>query len=475
VPDRSITDANVLVLGIGILGGGQGVARYLRDAGANVRASDMRAEADFDPALVAELRAQGCELHFGGHPIEDVEWADIVFRNPAVRQEAPILVHAREAGKRIEMEIKFFAERCPAPVIIVTGSKGKTTTTMLLRQLLDAGSRRHVAMAGNMGVSALAMLDSLTPDDIALLEVSSFLLEEAPDGGWHPHVAVITNVGDDHLDRYHHSIDEYRAVKVSVTAGQTAGDWMVLPAWDDAILAATASTAAHRVLVHDVRGDRGPARASHELFVAGGRFVATGFAVEAMDLGRIDDLALHGAHNATNFLFAAGAALASGVGPAAIRATMPGLAAVSHRLEGIGTHRGLTFVDDTTATAPMAVVAALDALPAGSAVVICGGHDKGATFDPMVAALATRAAAVVLLGGTGTDRFIDELRTQMPPQRLSTAGSMAEAVQAAVELASIVNANTVLLSPGCASFGGFRNEFDRADQFRAAVREFSSP
>ncbi len=474
MPDRRITDANVLVLGIGILGGGHGVARYLRDAGANVRASDMRAEDDFDPALVAELRALGCELHFGGHPIEDVEWADIVFRNPAVRQEAPILVSARAAGKRIEMEIKFFAERCPAPLIIVTGSKGKTTTTMLLRQLLESGSGRRVATAGNMGVSALAMLDSLRADQIALLEVSSFLLEEAPDDGWHPHVAVITNVGDDHLDRYHQSMDEYRAVKVSVTAGQTDGDWMVLPAWDDPILAATASTAATRVLVHDARHERGPSRSSHELFVAGGRFVATGFATEAMDLGGIADLALQGAHNATNFMFAAGAALAMSVDPAAIREALPGLSSVSHRLEEIGTHGGLTFVDDTTATAPMAVVAALEALPAASAVVICGGHDKGATFDPMVDALATRAAAVVLLRGTGTDRFIDDLRTRMHPQRLSVADSMAHAVDVAVGLAPTVGATTVLLSPGCASFGGFRNEFDRADQFIAAFQRFSA-
>lgn len=475
MPDRSITDANVLVLGIGILGGGQGVARYLRDSGANVRASDMRAESDFDPSMVAELRALGCELHFGGHPNEDVDWADIVFRNPAVRQEAPILVHAREAGKRIEMEIKFFADRCRAPLIIVTGSKGKTTTTMLLRQLLDAGSGRRVAMAGNMGVSALAMLDSLTADDIALLEVSSFLLEEAPDGGWHPHVAVITNVGDDHLDRYHHSMDEYRAVKVSVTLGQTAGDWMVLPAWDDEILSATAATPATRVLVHDARHDRGLSRASHELFVAAGRFVATGFATDAVDLGRVDDLSLHGAHNATNFLFAAGAALAMGVDAAAIRDAVADLSPVSHRLEDIGTHRGLTFVDDTTATAPMAVVAALDALPEVSAVVICGGHDKGATFDPMVDALATRAAAVVALPGTGTDRFIDELRARIEPSRLSMAESMADAVNVAIGLASAVGATTVMLSPGCASFGGFRNEFDRADQFRAAFQEFSTP
>jgi UDP-N-acetylmuramoylalanine--D-glutamate ligase len=469
MPDRStaLHGRRVLVAGIGILGGGQNVIRYLLSRGAVVRGIDTRPESDFGGAA-AELRALGADLRFATDGIDDVDWAEVIVRNPAVRAESPLLAKARALGTRVEMEIGLFAAACPAPMIMITGSKGKTTTTRWTEQLLRAGlPERRLFVAGNMGVAALPLLDEIAPADLVLLEVSSFQLEEPPAGGWGPHVAVVTNVGDDHLDRYGHSAVAYRAVKLSLTAAQGPGDWLIVPGWDAEILAGTAATAAQRVTVFP-HGE--PAHGEHWVAVRDGSFVAHGFGATGgeVTVGRAGDLAVPGRHNVDNAAFAVAVALAAGVAAERIGSALAALRAVEHRLEDIATVEGVTFVDDTTATAPMAVVAALDAYPEGEAVVICGGHDKGADYTPMVDALVARAAGVVLLPGVGTDRFRQALVTRAAVT-VAEAATMGPAVDAAFALARDGGARRVLLSPGCASFGGFRNEFDRAEQFRGAV------
>src|SRR5450759_3037860 len=210
--DEDFAGRKVLILGVGILGGGIGMARYCAEHGAVLRITDMRRADQLQPALKA-LEGIEAEYIWGSHREEDVDWADIIVRNPGVPPNHPLLARARAQGKPIEMEIAYFIRHCPARLIAVTGTKGKTTTATVLHRFLEASGNK-VALAGNMGESAMPLLDALTPDDEVLLEVSSYQLEGLVDRGGRISISIITNVADDHLDRYG-TLERYRSVKAS--------------------------------------------------------------------------------------------------------------------------------------------------------------------------------------------------------------------------------------------------------------------
>ncbi len=194
--------------------------------------TDLRDEAAL-AATLADLDGLPITYTLGRHDEEDFRWADIVVRNPAVPRESPWLALARSLGKRIEMEMTLFFRACPAPILGVTGTKGKTTTSTLLGQMLRERWPDAV-LAGNMAVSALGQLPSIRPDTPVALELSSFQLEALDEQCLSPHVAVITNISPDHLDRYE-SFDDYAWVKGAVARHQTAADWLVVPERDPVV------------------------------------------------------------------------------------------------------------------------------------------------------------------------------------------------------------------------------------------------
>lgn len=469
------TGTKVLIFGLGLLGGGVGVARYFAQHGAALRITDLRSAEELRPTLEA-LSDIDAEYVLGEHREEDFAWADVVLRNPGVPPSSRWLRYADELGKRVDMELSYVVDRCPAHITAVTGTKGKTTTTTLLHQLLESGGE-HVELAGNMGKSAITLLDELTIEDHLLLEISAQQLEGRLERGWGPRVAVITNVDDDHLERYG-SLEAYREVKASLARGQHAGDWAVLPAWDAELAALCVDTPASTVFVRDPDRPFVVDATDHAAVVdvEPDRLVwidrRTG---EVTELASLADFGLLGRHNRVNLAFAVAAAYANGRTPEQISGAISTLQPPEHRLQPIGTgslpggHQ-VTFVDDTTATAPIAVASALEALSAEQVVLICGGVAKGSDFAPMVTAIEKSGAQVVTLPGTGTDRIVEQLTQRDPAASVTPAADMDEAVRRAVELATASGATRVLLSPGCASFGLFRNEFHRGQAFADAVR-----
>jgi UDP-N-acetylmuramoylalanine--D-glutamate ligase len=227
--------AKVLVLGLGSRQGGVGVVRYLHGLGASVRVSDRSDKAALADALAALSDLDDVTYHLGGEDLADVNWADVVVRNPGVPAESPMLRHARAHGTPVEMEMTLFLRACPAPVIGVTGTKGKTTTTALLHAMVQRRWPTAVS-AGNMGRSALAELDAIAADPTApvSLELSSFQLESMGEHRMSPHVAVVTNIAPDHLDRYP-SFEAYAETKAAIWRYQRPDDWAVLPADDEVV------------------------------------------------------------------------------------------------------------------------------------------------------------------------------------------------------------------------------------------------
>jgi UDP-N-acetylmuramoylalanine--D-glutamate ligase len=473
--DDDFAGRKVLILGIGILGGGIGMARYCAEHGAELRITDMRRADQLEPALKA-LQDIKAEYIWGRHREEDVDWADIIVRNPGVPPNHPLLARARAQGKPIEMEIAYFIRNCPARLIAVTGTKGKTTTTTILHHFLEASGHK-VALAGNMGESAMPLLGALRSDDEVLLEVSSYQLEGLTDRDGSIDIAVITNVEDDHLDRYG-SLERYRGVKASIGAGQSDADWLILPAWDGALAELCKRYPSKKVFVHKAESPAGSYDWAHEatnVFIQDEAVWWHSPDGQPTPIANMQGLRLLGTHNRVNVAFAAAAAHISGRSPGQMTGAMKSIAPVAHRLEPVGKAGSVEFINDSAASAPLAVVAALASLSGRRPVVITGGDDKAADYSMMIAALQDAEAPVVLLPGSATGRLDADMAAMGYKYPVVAVATMAEAVDRALALASSEpGVRVVLLSPGFSSHSVFINEFDRGNQFReAAERIFS--
>ena len=454
---------NALILGLGVNQGGAGVARYLVEQGAHVRVTDMQGSDRLTISLEA-LEGLPISYTLGRHDEADIAWADFVVRNPGVPQDSNWLQMARERGARIEMEMTLFFRACRSPIIGVTGTKGKTTTATIIGTLLQE-RWPEARIAGNMGRSAVLELASLNPDVPVVLEISSFQIEGLIEQHMSPHVAVITNVSEDHLDRYA-SFEAYARVKADLARFQSTNDWLVYLAEDERLAGLVENMAGQPIRI--AADDPGGFCA---FWIENGEFVGR-WKEEPLEYGAIDRLSLPGRHAQLNALAAIAAAMAVGVSPIVIRRGLEAVVPVQDRLEPVATVDGVDYVNDTTATVPVAAMAALQAFEGKRLVVIAGGSEKHLSFDAFADALAARTDAVVLLDGDATPRLRESLESRLQLPIHGPFGSMAEAVEQASGITS--PGGVVLLSPGCASFGMFQNEFDRGRQFREAVHRLQA-
>lgn len=464
-----------LVMGLGVHGGGVGVARFLALRGADVTVTDLRTPEDLRDSIDA-LAGLPIRFVIGEHRDDDFRQAEIVVRNPAVPPTSPYLQIARDAGAAVETEMTLFFRLCPGPILGVTGTKGKTTTTLLLGAMLREQFPDTV-VAGNLRISALDQLPLIGAATPVVLELSSFALEGLGEAGLSPKIACITIIAPDHLDR-HGTIEAYIRAKEEIWRYQRPGDTVVLNA-DSPVMRRMAVVeqrprdvvwfaGAEGTETHDREGIRGTFWRGDELIWRDRS--ATGSTTQTVICTR-DDVRLPGVHNLANVAAATAAACAFGVAPECIQRAVRAFTGVEHRLEFVRELDGVRYVNDTAATAPEAAIAALRTFDA-PIVLIAGGADKNLPFDAFAREIARRAKAVILLRGTATPKLLEALHavhastTIVGPyddfeQALNTARRIAEP------------GDIVLLSPGCASFGMFRNEFHRGEAFRRIVQSFT--
>jgi UDP-N-acetylmuramoylalanine--D-glutamate ligase len=472
-----IRGKRVLVMGLGVHGGGLGVARFLVEQGANVTVTDLRSAEQLAPTL-AQLQGLPVRFVLGQHRDEDFQTADLVIRNPGVPRESRYLQLARDNGAAIEMEMTLFFRLCPGPIIGITGTKGKTTTTLLAGAMFKEQFPDTV-VAGNLRVSALEQLPKIGPRTPVVLELSSWQLEGLGEAGLSPRWACITNISPDHLDRYA-SMKEYIEAKQHIYKHQ-GNDGVVVLNVNDPVLVAAAAEAPGTVAWFSDEYDKQMMQFveehPHEYVVSWAeRFL---FWQHGMDNGIIcakSEIQLPGRHNLSNVAAAAALAHLFGVQTQHIRSAMQSFTGVPDRMEVVGTVDGVRYINDTTATTPTAAIAALRSIYEPT-VLIAGGADKQLDFEEFGQVVAKYAKAVMLLDGTATPKVIEALNAAIPqlPGRApiihGPVSSMAAALEAARDLAE--QGDVVLLSPGCASFGMFKNEFDRGEQFRQIVREWA--
>jgi UDP-N-acetylmuramoylalanine--D-glutamate ligase len=432
---------------IGLAREGIDLTRFLVASGARVTVSDRKPADELAPQRAQLNGLTNVRYVLGSEDPIVLDGVDVVFASPGVPPENPLLKSARARGIPVTSLIELFFELCPAPIIGITGSAGKTTTTSLLGEVLG-GAGRETFVGGNIGRPLLGELPRMSATSWVVLELSSFQLEPLHVS---PTIAVVTNVTPNHLDR-HPTMAAYWAAKGQILNHQRPSDWAVLNA-DDAW--------SSRYLT---RG--GVRRFSLERPVDGAYLLGGELIVGAYPLLPVADVPLRGRHNLANVLAACLAADLAGVERAAMVEAVRGFTGVPHRLQTIAEVAGVTYVNDSIATAPERSIAALRAFDQ-PLVLIAGGRDKHLPMQAWAELIVQRVRHVVLIGEMG-ELVADALRTADARYRsVSRARSMDEAVHQAARAAC--RGDVVLLSPGGTSYDQYRDFEARGADFARAV------
>ena len=444
---------------------GVAATKLLHTRGASVTLTDKRTS----EALSAEITilnefSEPGEIQniLGGHPAECIADIDFIVVSPGVPLDIPILCEAQAQNIPILAELEVAARICPAPIVAITGTKGKSTTTLLTAAILKEGGRFHnVCIAGNIGVPLATEVQNLTNRDIVVLEASSFQLEGT--FTFHPLVSVVLNLSRDHLDR-HRTMSDYREAKQKISANQTTDDWMILNGSDPSVKDFAASTAAKVVYFTDKVGRENPSfsgtfRDGTELFAQ-----TDGVRERICDL---KDIPLPGAHNLQNVLAAAAVGRILGVTGAQIRTALQNFdtshTALAHAFETVRTMDGIEFINDSKATNVAAVKAALESIEGHRVVLIMGGYDKGNDYTPLCEIVRNRVKVAVMLG-----EYTQQIEKALADTTdIIKARTMTEAVQIAYKQASA--GDVVLLSPANASFDMYTDYKARGVDFKDAV------
>ena len=453
---------------IGAARSGAAAARALAELGAVVVLSDSKSEAQAGEAASAARRS-GARCVFGASVDEAIpEGTDLVVTSPGVPATAPVLRTAAARGLPIWSEIELGFRLTDAPILAVTGTNGKTTTTLLLAAMLREAGKQAI-VCGNVSADEIkkslveAARESESEDKILAAEISSFQLEWVEQ--FAPRVAILTNITADHLNR-HSSLEEYAATKARVFAAQRPEDWAVVGYDNPASRTIGESGLRARRVWFTVEGD--PPDDGPCAWIAGGmltvRLMAEDSPTGILPANQLPD-SLPGRHSVANVLAASAAALAMGAPARKIASAVRRFAGAAHRMERVADVRGVRYVNNSMCTNVAAAVCSLEAMDRPS-IVIAGGADKDLDFAPLVPALHSRAKRLILIGSAA-----DKMEKAFRDGGYS-AISRAETLESAVEAAAAgaEPGEAVLLSPSCASFDMFRDFEARGEAFRQAVR-----
>ncbi|HEY4519813.1 MAG TPA: UDP-N-acetylmuramoyl-L-alanine--D-glutamate ligase [Candidatus Paceibacterota bacterium] len=439
----------ITVFGLGLLGRAAGDAEFLAECGAIVTVTDKKNEEELKESVERLKKYKNISLHLGGHIKEDFTSSDMVIRAAGVRFDAPEVAWAKKAGVPVYMSTALcakYADEAGARVVGVTGTRGKSTVTHMIHHSLIPACRQagaqNVFLGGNVrGVSTLALLPDITFGDIVVLELDSWQLQGFGDLCISPHIAVFTNFLQDHKN-YYKNTDDYFRDKANIFRYQKTNDVLVVGG----------------AIADRVRAESPPLDP-----------------IVPDSIPRDWKLRVLGEHNRENASFAVAALQALGVAEDDIRAGLESFEGVEGRLQFIREINGVKIYNDNNATTPEATIAALKALndnvrPRRSNIVlILGGADKGLDMDELVEEIKRTCKAVVFIPGTGTEKIKkSKLKNQNAKLKIIEAGTLQKALGYALEEAH--GGDVILFSPAFASFGMFKNEYDRNDQFLNIIK-----
>lgn len=456
----------VLVMGLGVNGGGLGVAKFFSKIGAKVTVTDLKSEKELSSPISA-LSDFPVRFVLGRHENSDFEDSDFIIQNPAVSFDSPFVQTARKNGVVIENEISIFLKLTPSKNIIgITGTKGKTTTATLAGEMYKR-KRSDTVLAGNLRVSVLDNLFKITPSTPIVLELSSFQLAGLTDYKFSPKIAVITSIFRDHLNRYP-DFNSYITDKKNILRFQNQKDIAILPVgikWDFRRVGMGGkfwfSNEIHRVAHAGIIEKGG----SEILFLRRNKLLE--------EVCEVRDIKIRGRQVISNILAASLASYLGGVEIPSIRETIKNFRGVEHRLEFVREVNGVSYYNDTTATIPDAVIAAIGSFTE-PLILILGGNDKRLHFVKLanyIKRCSSYIKAIVFLKGSATFKM-QRVFTARGLQSKTTGvfDNFEKAVMAAKKIAK--KGEVVLLSPGATSFNMFANEFERGEKFKEIIWGF---
>lgn len=424
-------------MGLGLLGRGVGDALYLAQQGAELIVTDMKSAEDLATSLAELADFPNITFVLGEHRLEDFKGRDFILKAASVPLDSPYIEEAKKEGTQIKMSASWFMELSGLPSIGITGTRGKSTVTHMLERIL-ASDGKKILVGGNVrGVSTLALLDEATSEHTALFELDSWQLQGFGDAKVSPQLSIFTTFYPDHLTYYNNDIDAYLSDKANIFLYQKPEDTLIL---GEQMAFTAVETYGEKIVSHIIVVGEDVLPAEWQLLVPG-------------------------EHNRANAALALAAARVEGVSDEISKEALESFLGIPGRLELIALEQGISFYNDTNSTTPEATIVALHALSEETAkgiILIMGGHDKGLDMTNLLELVGETTKHVSLLAGTGTERIKDELPD----------APVFDTLEAAVKdaLAHADVGDIVLLSPAFASFGMFKNEYDRGDQFNAIVR-----
>jgi UDP-N-acetylmuramoylalanine--D-glutamate ligase len=434
--EKHFKDKKITILGLGLLGRGAGDAEFLAQCGAEVIVSDKKTPEELRASVERLKQYPNIALHLGSHDEADFTSADLVIKAAGVRKDSPEIAAARAAGVPVTMSTALFAQ-CAAEmgvrIVGVTGTRGKSTITHMIYHALRANAR-PAQLGGNVrGISTLALLSQVQEGDVAVLELDSWQLQGFGDLEMSPQISVFSNLMPDHQN-YYKDMDEYFADKANIYKYQQAGDTLIAG-----------------LGLED-------------------RLKKEGVEAQYPDTVAADwTLMIPGEHNRENAALAAAALLALGLTSVEIKNGLESFIGVEGRLQLVNDRGGVKIYNDNNATTPEATIAALRALDTGKNIVlIIGGSDKELDLTELIAEIKQHCKAVFLIPGTGTERLYELLDAEMHVHSMEQCNSLHDALAQAMQAAK--PGDTILFSPAFASFGAYKNEYERNDEFLKLVR-----
>jgi len=446
-----LKDKRVLVVGLGK--SGVASALFLKAHGARVTVSDTKSGDELRNEIPV-LLVHGVTVETGGHGERLFRGQDLIVVSPGVPVDAPLLAQARSLGEAVIGEIELAAQFLPGPIVAITGSNGKTTTTTLTGEILAAGGLPTL-VGGNIGTPAISLAERAKPETVIVLEVSSFQLETIQT--FRPKVAAVLNVTPDHLDR-HRTLEVYVDAKTRIFENQQGGDFAVLNG-DDPICVAMAGRTRAQVFWF-----------SRQQEVKRGAWVRDGNILFRDSTGQreimqVSEIPLKGAHNLENVLAAVCASALMGCAPEKIRQAVREFKAVEHRLEFVATIRGVDYYNDSKATNVDATIKALESFPANIHLIL-GGKDKGSDYTVLNELLRQRVKRVYTIGAAAA-----KIESQIKNVEVVHAETLENALRKANAVAQ--PGDVVLLAPACASFDQFKSYEHRGKVFKEIVSSFA--
>ena len=446
-----LKDKRALVVGLGK--SGVASALFLKSRGARVTVSDSKPEAELRNEILL-LLDHGITVETGGHGDRTFRGQDLIVVSPGVPFDAPQLEQARALGEPVIGEVELAAQFLPGPIVAITGANGKTTTTTLAGEIIEAG-KFPTLVGGNIGTPAISFADQARPDTWAVLEVSSFQLETIV--SFRPRIAVILNITPDHLDR-HKTFANYVNAKARIFENQRPDDFAVLNADDPTTAGLAGRTRAPLFWFSRKKEvEKGSfVRSRHILFRDG---------KSEREIMLVSEIPLKGAHNLENVLAGVSIGALAGCQPEQIREAVRNFKAVEHRLEFVARIAGVDYYNDSKATNVDATIKALESFPANIHLIL-GGKDKGSDYSVLNDLLRERVKRVYTIGAAAA-----KIESQIAGTETVPSQTLENAIRSASE--SAAPGDIVLLAPACASFDQFENYEHRGRVFKEIVHSLA--